>query len=421
MRPSRPNDICMSAFSHTVLSLSLRTYTEIPINMIHSIRFRCLGTVLAGMVGAISLDASAVMQQPTGRNDIVEAIRDRGAPVGDVIIFSRASGGYDSDAPEKWGTNSWTCESLSDTATGACPTEPTWGGPGSATDINLSFKEEKTGATAILTLEGSTLAELHRTCSGAIAPSGIIGGSREPIEKAMLYILSNCPSNVYFDGRLLYVKIPASELKKLPSGGTWKANLKLNLRSWATINSPKLAVFRAEIKLDVTDKDNIQIYLPEFATATPIVDLKLRKLPNGSRMAGTSNVDLCLYDGYNAQSTWFDISASDGLTVDRRDQGQYSVLLDKDKSGSYESRVDYSLSLTYAGKKIALPNNEKVRLQGVNNTAGRSVSLPGISVPVICTPAPLTLETPEFQSVWKRPGKYSNKLTITFTPSSANL
>lgn len=130
---------------------------------------------------------------------------------------------------------------------------------------------------------------------------------------------------------------------------------------------------------------------------------------------------MCLYDGYNAQSTWFDVSASDGLSIDRRNKGSYSVLLDKDRSGDYASRIDYNASLTYAGKKIALPNNETVRLQGVNNSAGRSVSLPGISVPVVCTPTPLALETPAVQSAFKRPGKYSNKLTITFTPSSASL
>ncbi len=73
------------------------------------------------------------------------------------------------------------------------------------------------------------------------------------------------------------------------------------------------------------------------------------------------------------------------------------------------------------GKKIDLPNNETVRLQGVNNSAGRSESPPGISMPVVCTPPPLPDETPEFQSVWKRPGKYSNKLTIMFTPSSTSL
>ncbi|WP_325089291.1 CfaE/CblD family pilus tip adhesin [Burkholderia contaminans] len=285
--------------------------------------------------------------------------------------------------------------------------------------MKLSFKEETTGATAVLTLHGENAYARNRDCSGNIIPTDV-SNFRVPIEMAQSATVTGCDT-IGWDGRALFVKIPAAELKKLPSGGTWKGILQLNLRMWSSGPAPMLGIFRAAITLNTADKNNIQVYLPEFASATPIVDLKLRKLPNGSRMSGTSNVDMCLYDGYNSQSTWFDVSASDGLTIDRRDKGQYSVLLDSDKSGAYESRVDYTVSLTYAGKKIALPNNETVRLQGVNNSAGRSVTLPGISVPVVCTPTPLTLETPEFQSVWKRPGTYSNKLTITFTPSSASL
>ncbi len=374
------------------------------------------------MLGVLSLDASAAMEQPAGRADTVRAVRDRGAPVGDVVIFDRASGGYDTSDAYKWGRNSWTCESLTDTATGACPTEQVWEKSGTSTDIRLSFTEEKTGATAALTLQGANGYQRHRDCSGNDSPIGV-ATNRLPLEMAQSIAWSGCrPEELVYDGRLLYVTIPAAELKKLPSGGIWKANLRLNLRQWLdTGPSPTLGVFQAAITLDTTDKNNIQVYLPEFTSATPTVDLKLRKLPNGSRMAGTSNVDMCLYDGYNSQSTWFDVSASDGLTIDRRDNGQYSVLLDQDKSGNYESRVDYTVSLEYAGKKIALQNNETVRLQGVNNSTGRSVTLPGISVPVVCTPTPLILETPEFQSVWKRPGTYSNKLTITFTPSSASL
>ncbi len=263
----------------------------------------------------------------------------------------------------------------------------------------------------------------HLDCEGNVI-SGFRTLRRSPIQTAA-YWDYRCDSGqtVSYDGKALSVTIPAEELKKIPTGGIWKANLLLNLRQWSDTgsNHAKIAVFKAAITLNVIDKNNIQIYLPEFTNATPVVDLKLRTLPNGSRLSGTSNVDMCLYDGYNSQSTWFDVTASDGLTIDRRDQGSYSVLLESDKSGAYASRVDYNVSLTYAGKKIVLPNNETVRLQGVNNSAGRTVSLPGISVPVICTPTPLTLETPEFQSVWKRPGKYSNKLTITFTPSSASL
>ncbi|WP_322040892.1 CfaE/CblD family pilus tip adhesin [Burkholderia diffusa] len=338
------------------------------------------------------------------------------------MIFNSASGGYDTEDYNKWGRNSWTCQSDTATTTGACPTEPVWATEGTSTTIRLTFKEEKTGATAVLNLHGENAYSRHVDCNGN-AISEVVSNARRPIQMAQSAAVAGCSTSTDngWDGRKLFVKIPAAELKTLPSGGTWKANLQLNLRLWGTGTPAILAVFKAAIKLDVTDKNNIQVYLPEYTSATPTVDLKLRKLPNGSRMSGASNVDMCLYDGYNSQSTWFDVSASDGLTIDRRDKGQYSVLLASDKSGAYESRVDYNVSLTYAGKKIALPNNETVRLQGVNNSAGRSVSLPGISVPVVCTPTPLTLETPEFQSVWKRPGKYSNKLTITFTPSSASL
>lgn len=372
------------------------------------------------MLGVLSVDASAAMQQPAGRDDTVQAVRDRGTPVGDVVIFDGASGGYDTSDGLKWGRNSWVCLSSTDTATGACPTATVWEKAGTSTDIKLSFKEEKTGATAVLTLQGESAYMRHQDCSGNII-STIVSNGRYPIERAQSASVAACDATIIWDGRVLFVRIPAAELKKLPSGGTWKGNLQLNLKLWSTGAAPTLGIFKAAITLDTTDKNNIQVYLPEFASAAPTVDLKLRKLPNGSRMSGTSNVDMCLYDGYNSQSTWFDVSASDGLTIDRRDKGQYSVLLASDKSGAYESRVDYTVSLTYAGKKIALPNNETVRLQGVNNSAGRSVTLPGISVPVVCTPTPLTLETPEFQSVWKRPGKYSRTLTITFTPSSASL
>ncbi|KAB0686228.1 CfaE/CblD family pilus tip adhesin [Burkholderia territorii] len=376
--------------------------------------------VLAAALGAISVDASAALQAPANRNDTVEATMDRGTTQAEVKIFDKASGGYDtSDAP-KWGRNSWTCASTTDSATGACPTDPVWSTSGNSTAIKLKFTEEKTGATAVLNLDGAYVLTGHLDCDGNVV-SEVRSEHSFPIQTA-IFGPRFCESGrkVTNDGKALDVTIPTDELKKIPTGGIWKGNLLLNLRQWGG-KHPKIAVFKAAIKLNVTDKNNIQIYLPEFTNATPVVDLKLRTLPNGSRLSGTSNVDMCLYDGYNSQSTWFDVTASDGLTIDRRDQGSYSVLLESDKSGAYASRVDYNVSLTYAGKKIALPNNETVRLQGVNNSAGRTVSLPGIAVPVVCTPTPLTLETPEFQSAWKRPGKYSNKLTITFTPSSASL
>lgn len=373
---------------------------------------------LVSALSAAALNASAASQQPANRSESVEAKRDRGEPLGDILVFNGASGGYDSSDAAKWGRNSWTCKSASDTTSGACPTEPVWSGGGGSTPIRLSFTEESTGATAVLNLEGQNSYTRHADCDGNQISEDESNG-RVAMHQAQSASFG-CGDRLW-DGRALYVRIPAAELGKLPSGGVWGATLQLDLRLWGKGTRPIIASFRAAIKLKLTDRNNVQIYLPEFTGSTPTVDLRLRKLPNGSRISGTSTIDMCLYDGYNSQSAWFDVSASDGLLIDRRESGSYSVLLDGDKSGVYASRIDYNASLTFGGKKIGLPNNEVIRLPSVNNSEGRMVTLPGIPVPVVCTPTPLTLETPEVQSAFKRPGRYSNKLTITFSPSSASL
>ncbi|CAH0205391.1 CfaE/CblD family pilus tip adhesin [Stenotrophomonas geniculata] len=376
-----------------------------------------LTLALAGVLSAAAPNASAASQQPASRSDSVEATRDRGEALGDVQVFNGASGGYDTVDALKWGRNAWTCISTTDVATGACPTEPVWEPGRTSTPIRLSFREDTTGAAAVLTLEGQSAYIRHVDCDGKDIPE-VISITRVAMHQAQSGTFCG---DRRWDGRAVFVKIPTAELAKLPSGGIWKANLQLNLRLWTTGAAPTIAKFQTAIKLKVTDRNNVQIYLPEFTGSTPTVDLRLRKLPNGSRISGTSTIDMCLYDGYNSQSAWFDVSASDGLLIDRRESGSYSVLLDGDKSGVYASRIDYNASLTFGGKKIGLPNNEVIRLPSVNNSEGRMVTLPGIPVPVVCTPTPLTLETPEVQSAFKRPGRYSNKLTITFSPSSASL
>ena len=387
-------------------------------HMIRISRIRCRAIVLAAASSAITLDAIAARQEPVERHETVEATLDRGAPQGDVMIFNGASGGYDTKNPKKWGRNSWTCESATSVEAGACPTEPVWlTTAGTSTPIRLRFVEKVAGIAAVLNLRGESAYGLHRDCNGNPIPERV-SDARRPIQDAVS--LGAC-TNIVWDERKLFVRIPVAELKKLPSGGIWTANLQLNLREWRPSSPRKIAVFKATIRLKVTDKNNIQIYLPEFESATPVVDLKLRTLSNGSRVSGTSSVDMCLYDGYNAQSTWFDVSASDGLTIDRRDKGSYSVLLDKDKSGADASRIDYKASLTYAGQEFELRNNETVHLWSMDPYSNEQVQLPNISVPVVCMPARLTLKTPEVEVASKRPGKYSNKLTITFTPSSARL
>ena len=395
-------------------------------HMIRISRIRCRAIVLAAASSAITLDAIAARQEPVDHHETVEATLDRGAAQGDVMIFNGASGGYDTADYKKWGRNVWTCADDQRAMFGACPTEPTFHhSQGKSTQIRLLFEEEKAGATAVLNLHGESKLARHLDCNGKAIPE-YVSQDPVPIENSAA-LWTECKADIGWDERKLFVRIPAVELKKLPSGGTWTAKLVLVFQTrsngswWIQDPYSFRGVFSAVIRLKVTDKNNIQIYLPDFKSATPVVDLKLRTLSNGSRVSGTSSVDMCLYDGYNAQSTWFDVSASDGLTIDRRDKGSYSVLLDKDKSGADASRIDYKASLTYAGREFELRNNETVHLRRMDLYSNEQVQLPNISVPVVCMPARLTLKTPEVEVASKRPGKYSNKLTITFTPSSARL
>ena len=258
-------------------------------------RNRCRALVLAAALSAIALDASAASEQPANRNDTTEATLDRAAPQGDLMIFNRASGGYDASDLKKWGRSSWACQSATDTMTGACPTEPVWGMEGTSTRIRLSFKEERTGATGVVNLLGESAYSRHLDCNGNAAPEVVLN-VRRPIEMAQSATVAGCDT-IGWDGCKLFVKIPAAELKNLLSGGTWKANLQLNLRLWDTGTAAPIAVFKAAIKQNVTDKNNINVYLPEFTSATPTLNLKLRKLPNGSLMSCRSNVDMACTTG----------------------------------------------------------------------------------------------------------------------------
>ncbi|WP_414016355.1 hypothetical protein [Burkholderia territorii] len=51
--------------------------------------------------------------------------------------------------------------------------------------------------------------------------------------------------------------------------------------------------------MNVTEKNNVQVCPPEFRNATPVVGLKLRTLPNGSRLSDTSNNETVPLQGVN--------------------------------------------------------------------------------------------------------------------------
>ena len=67
-----------------------------------------------------------------------------------------------------------------------------------------------------------------------------------------------------------------------------------------------IAKWQANIRIEVVDPGNQQIYLPAFPHSTPIVNLNLTNFPGrpgGSEIKGENTLDMCLYDGETAFST----------------------------------------------------------------------------------------------------------------------
>ncbi|MDN7923150.1 CfaE/CblD family pilus tip adhesin [Burkholderia gladioli] len=337
---------------------------------------------------------------PHDWHDKVERFLDLGSPP-EVVIWDTRLAARDSPAlPNRWSRNVWVCHSDSDDTFGACATTPTWGGNGPSI-VKLRFTETRSGEARTLEVLGSRWLS-ESTINRPLHGSSSFGATSV--------------AAVYID-----VRIPPSELKKLPVGGVWKAHLKFKQILWGTAQASKVADTNAEITLHVTDTKNVQIYLPGHNTTAPTVDLGLSQ-PNGrdSRTTGSRSIDMCLYDGFGSNSSWFDVTVKDDLGALRRKPGSFSVVR-HGTAGEFHDRIDYGVSYLHEGQQKALNNGETVRLIGGNGTGLRSVHLPNIPVAVMCKSMPLTLETPEFNAKDKRAGSYSGKLRIIFSPSAQSL
>ena len=98
--------------------------------------------------------------------------------------------------------------------------------------------------------------------------------------------------------KVLTLYIEQEEMKKLPIGGLWEGKVKLHFSYPATD-------YQADIKLNVLDPNHIDVFFPEFAHATPRVQLDLHPTGsvNGSNYAqDLTMLDMCLYDGFNGNA-----------------------------------------------------------------------------------------------------------------------
>ena len=236
---------------------------------------RCVLALLLTAIGCLA-SASASVIVPADNHVVVSTNVTRGSAAPQFNIWTGATGGRDPAVPAKWGSNFWTCGSASDPDKGACPTSGVWSNAQVLSVLSLRFTEARSGMSVVLLLHGWN----QKKWADGQCPTGPMNAINDGVRAACG--VANGTRN---DEKRLWVVVSPAELARLPIGGVWKAELHLRLNQWP---SGHLANFTAAITVNVTDNQNMQVYLPEFRSATPRVDLNLRHLPSvgGARVSG---------------------------------------------------------------------------------------------------------------------------------------
>lgn len=369
----------------------------------------------------------ADIEQPAGRETQIVEYFDKQAIPSQVYIWETENTGYDSSNPAKWAKNGLICQSSSNPINGQCPTVTVSNKTGTSS-IPLTFIEKRSKLRVVLNVAAWHIPFFSPddSCS-----TGSTSGTKLLINSGM-YILCGSSSGNQADGSLVTAYISQSEIKKLPVGGIWEAELKMQLWQWSPYIN--LGNWNAHIKLNVSDTSNQAIYFPSFGAgqgkdAQPHVDLNLRPLPGGDRQVlgrlnGSTSLDMCLYDGYGSNSRSFQVQLSEPpeypTNPEGRQAGQFSVYNDTGNRNAVGNRIDYGVKMYFPGSNSFqdVVNGTTYTLDNINTDDIRAVRLASnISNVVLCVPTPLQINTPAFNIVDKTTGHYTGKIRVVFTPS----
>lgn len=318
----------------------------------------------------------------------------------ELTVFSNAPDGY-----KLAGRGGYVCKSSTDSKNGKCPDKLTWiGRPGPNTLITLRFTEEKSKSIRDINIWG-----YKKLVFPSFAICGPVSGDAFALNDGAL--LGCADTDIGSSGAMLTLWIDNDELSKLPFGGVWTATLVLDYYQW----DPRQykSTYTVNFKIDLTDKNNIQVWLPQFGKGTPLVDLNLRPVPGGG-FKGKNTVDMCLYDGYGTNSRLFTMNFS-STNKDSSDPDAF-ILKDGNKTLSYN--VDLSFQGGSSSSRVRNGADWSINTHSlpVNWNRILPVSLPDISTPVLCWPTKLHLSANVPSTT--PAGNYSGTLKIVFTPDA---
>ncbi|MGF6418144.1 hypothetical protein ABH900_001623 [Stenotrophomonas sp. AN71] len=403
--------------------------------MLKSIRKAAAVLVCLAVGVAPAVRAASPPTNLSDKNTEVKMTFDRASAVGNLNVYQReiaaVKPGYYPNAQGGYTQVHFLCLSATDSTSGACPTATDGSGRYGSTPISLKFTERRSRISVDLIATGFITRMFSETGVGAC--DGFVTSTTWSLNGAGA-TYCDAPSRPYINGTSINVVIPSAQLKRIPTGGEWSAQLVLNGKPWAS--SPPTAKWIADIDLTVTDKGNIQAFLPQFPTGKARVDLNLRAQPlpaAGSRVTGLATIDLCLYDGYNSNSSSFQLTFKDALPRGARLPGEFSVVRKANPSAppvdqnNPSDRIDYTVEMSGpalgGGKPGVRPlvNGETFTMTNIGDANIRAVRIPQVITPVVCTSVPLTLTAVPFNQLDKRAGHYEGTLSVVFTPSSESL
>ncbi len=271
------------------------------------------------------------------------------------------------------------CNSESDSTFGACPTRLQWW-RGQGSNVLLRFTNIKTRDIIDLTVTG-------RWASGCgYSGNGFIG------------IVSAC-----LDGEMhFYTNLPETELRKLPYGGVWNAQMRLKTMSWE--GNIKIGEVVTYIRLNVRSEPSISIPNPTV------------KLP--VTMTGHSEpvtVDTCLFDGTGAgDSSRYELRLDDLSGAARGNMFALKNVTRPDANPLYYT-VSAGTPGTGGDKTVWTPGMSKVFTGMDKVPMAGTVTIRGKTVP--CVQWPLILKLQPFNPVRQTMGQYQGQINLIFTPS----
>ncbi|AMF96244.2 hypothetical protein AL538_00150 [Vibrio harveyi] len=214
----------------------------------------------------------------------------------------------------------------------------------------------------------------------------------------------NSPTGCNSNGVYLVFDLSENEISKLEFGSVWKMDeLALNICKW-NISCEGFGKVIINITINMTDKNNAQIYIPSSGSSTANVNLKLETY-NSQYLKGEQSIGICVYDGHDStRGSLFDMS----MTGTINSKNEFAIVHDNGD----EIPIDMFVTFPDGGGNIIRPSRSfSYSTKGHDSVA---MGLPGVDTPVYCIPMDINFKVSPFLKNNKSSGVYNGSFNLKF-------